>query len=84
MSNEEKMKAVQILVNQAAKSNKSDDALRFSQAACNVANAYTAIGNWDKPKLETNDDLEAKYCEAHSEHYYVSCKQCRYSNQEKS
>ena len=31
------------LINKAAKAEKSDDALKFSQAACNAANALCAL-----------------------------------------
>ena len=42
MSNIEKH--VQDMVSKAASADKSDDALRFSQAACNAANALCALG----------------------------------------
>jgi len=35
--------AIEALVNKASKAEKSDDALRFSQAACNVANSMCAF-----------------------------------------
>lgn len=35
---------VQDMIAKAAKSEKSDDALKFSQAACNAANAMCALG----------------------------------------
>lgn len=38
----EDRKKVEDLIDKAAKSEKSEDALRFSQAACNVANAMCA------------------------------------------
>ena len=34
---------VRLLIDKAASADKSEDALRFSQAACNVANAMYAI-----------------------------------------
>ena len=34
--------AVETLIDKAAKAEKSEDALRFSQAACNAANAMCA------------------------------------------
>ena len=43
MSNDEKRKEVEELIDKAAQALKSEDALRFSQAACNVANAMCAI-----------------------------------------
>lgn len=39
----DKTKQVEELIDKAAKSEKSDDALRFSQAACNAANAMCAV-----------------------------------------
>jgi hypothetical protein len=38
-------KEVESLVEKAAKAEKSDDALKFSQAACNAANAEAALRN---------------------------------------
>jgi len=43
MTNEEKKSAVEQLITKAADSQKSEDALRFSQAACNAANAMCAL-----------------------------------------
>jgi hypothetical protein len=34
---------VKAMISKAAKAEKSDDALRFSQAACNAANAMCAL-----------------------------------------
>jgi len=34
---------VETLIEKAAKAEKSDDAMRFSQAACNAANAMCAL-----------------------------------------
>jgi hypothetical protein len=39
----DKTKEVEELIDKAAKADKSDDALRFSQAACNAANAMCAV-----------------------------------------
>jgi len=39
----DKSKEVETLINKAAASEKSEDALRFSQAACNAANAMCAV-----------------------------------------
>ncbi len=39
----DKTKEVEALIDKAAKADKSDDALRFSQAACNAANAMCAV-----------------------------------------
>lgn len=38
-------KHVEEMITKAAKAEKSDDALKFSQAACNAANALCALGN---------------------------------------
>jgi hypothetical protein len=40
---DDKRKEVEGLIDKAAKAEKSEDALRFSQAACNSANAMCAI-----------------------------------------
>ena len=40
---DELIKAVETMVQKAAKSEKSDDALKFSQAACNAANAMCSL-----------------------------------------
>jgi len=37
--NEKQIKEINILIERASVSEKSDDALKFSQAACNAANA---------------------------------------------
>lgn len=37
--------AVDQLIDKAAKAEKSDDALKFSQAACNAANALCAVAS---------------------------------------
>lgn len=39
----DKSKEVAELIDKAAKADKSEDALRFSQAACNAANAMCAV-----------------------------------------
>ncbi len=39
------VKNVEDLIIKAAKAEKSDDALKFSQAACNTANALMCISN---------------------------------------
>lgn len=41
--NDDKKKQVYELIEKAAKAEKSEDALRFSQAACNAANALAAL-----------------------------------------
>lgn len=41
---EELAKHVQSLIAKAEKAEKSDDALKFSQAACNAANAMLSLG----------------------------------------
>lgn len=38
-------KEIESLIDKAAKASKSEDALRFSQAACNAANALCALSN---------------------------------------
>lgn len=38
-------KHVETMIEKAAKSDKSDDALKFSQAACNAANAMCALAS---------------------------------------
>ena len=38
-----KQAEIELLIGKAAKAEKSDDALRFSQAACNAANAVCAF-----------------------------------------
>lgn len=40
---DDKSKQVEALIDKAAKADKSEDALRFSQAACNAANAMCAV-----------------------------------------
>ena len=39
---------IEAMVEKAAKAEKSDDALKFSQAACNAANAINCVKNWPK------------------------------------
>lgn len=39
----DKSKEVEELIDKAARAGKSEDALRFSQAACNAANAMCAV-----------------------------------------
>lgn len=38
-----KEKEIETLIDKAAKADKSEDALRFSQAACNAANAVCSV-----------------------------------------
>lgn len=38
-------KHIEALVQKAGETNKSDDAMRFSQAACNAANALAVLDN---------------------------------------
>lgn len=38
----DKTKEIESLIDKAAKADKADDALKFSQAACNAANAVCA------------------------------------------
>ena len=42
----ELVKAVEEMIEKAAKAEKSDDALKFSQAACNAANAMCSLNNF--------------------------------------
>jgi hypothetical protein len=44
----DKSKEVETLIEKAAKANDSGDAMRFSQAACNAANAMTCVRNMPK------------------------------------
>lgn len=41
--NNDKQTAVETLIDKAAKSEKSEDAMRFSQAACNAASAMSVL-----------------------------------------
>jgi hypothetical protein len=41
----DKTTEVETLIDKAAKADKSEDALRFSQAACNAANAMCAVAS---------------------------------------
>jgi hypothetical protein len=41
----DKSKEVETLIDKAAKAEKSEDAIRFSQAACNAANAMCAVAS---------------------------------------
>ena len=41
-------KEIEVMVEKAAKAEKSDDALKFSQAACNAANAINCVKHWPK------------------------------------
>lgn len=42
-------KHVDSMIEKAAKADKSEDAMRFSQAALNAANAIIGLSNMDKP-----------------------------------
>jgi hypothetical protein len=48
MNSDNKRKETELLVDKAATAEKSEDALRFSQAACNVANAMICVANNEK------------------------------------
>lgn len=39
------VKAVEAMIQKAAQAEKSDDALKFSQAACNAANAMCSLNH---------------------------------------
>lgn len=41
----ELVRAVESMIQKAAKAEKSDDALKFSQAACNAANAMCSLNH---------------------------------------
>ena len=43
MTSINKRKEVEVLIEKAAAAEKSEDAMRFSQAACNAANAMCAV-----------------------------------------
>jgi hypothetical protein len=45
----DKTEKVHALIDKAAKAHDSGDALRFSQAACNAANALCAVKEASKP-----------------------------------
>ena len=45
MNKKELVEAVESMIEKAAKADKSDDALKFSQAACNAANATAQLKN---------------------------------------
>lgn len=42
-------KHIQTMIEKAAKAEKSDDAMKFSQAACNAANALCALQSAKRP-----------------------------------
>jgi len=44
----ELVKSVESMIEKAAKAEKSDDALKFSQAACNAANAMCSLATWSQ------------------------------------
>ena len=43
-----KRKEIELLIDKAAKAEKSDDAMRFSQAACNSANTMICVCNTEQ------------------------------------
>lgn len=43
-------KHVEAMITKAAKADKADDALKFSQAACNAANALCALGSENRAR----------------------------------
>ena len=45
-------KEIKSLIEKAEKADKSDDALKFSQAACNAANAMACVRNTSKPESD--------------------------------
>jgi hypothetical protein len=48
----DKSSEVEALIDKASKASKSEDAIRFSQAACNSANALVALAHWRKLSTE--------------------------------
>jgi hypothetical protein len=48
----ELVEAVEALIQKAAKSEKADDALKFSQAACNAANALCSLNHAKDIKVD--------------------------------
>ena len=48
----DKSSEVETLIDKAAKAEKSEDAIRFSQAACNAANALCSLAQWRKISAE--------------------------------
>ena len=50
---DELVKAVEVLIDKAAKADKADDALKFSQAACNAANAMCSLEHAKKLEKES-------------------------------
>ena len=48
----DKSQQIEVLIDKAAKAEKSEEALRFSQAACNVANALCAAKNTASNNLQ--------------------------------
>ncbi len=51
---------IELLIEKAAKAEKSEDAMRFSQAAVNAANALCALKVVQKEYQSTTDMLSAK------------------------
>ncbi len=45
--------SVNALIDKAAKADKADDAMKFSQAACNAANAMCALASSKTIKADT-------------------------------
>ena len=54
MKHESKRVEIEALINKAAKADKSDDAMRFSQAACNAANAMRCMLDTELVAKETS------------------------------
>jgi hypothetical protein len=47
------VKEVESLIKKAASTEKAEDAMRFSQAACNAANAMYTVSQVQEPKAST-------------------------------
>ncbi len=51
----DKSSEVETLIDKAAKASNAVDALQFSQAACNAANALVALETWRKTALGSQE-----------------------------
>lgn len=54
MNHETLQKSVESMVEKASKAEKADDALKFSQAACNAANAMNTLYHVESVKAEND------------------------------
>ena len=60
MKTDVKREEVELLIDKAAKADDSGDALRFSQAACNAANAMACVSNTEMELIKAEAKAEAK------------------------